>query len=123
MADGDGTSTQQPRPARRARLLAASSNSSREIDGDSSSLDSDSDACLSDEYTDPNQGSVSDTSLSIHEDADVAARPRGPGSAVDSETEEIYNSIARFKAEGPAKPNHTEYTMKLWRREGEFWKR
>ena len=54
-----------------------------------------------------------DTSLSIYEDVDVAVRLRGPSLAVDSETEEIYNSIARFKAKGPAKPNYTKYTIKL----------
>ena len=52
-------------------------------------------------------------SLGIYKDVDVAVRLRGPSLAVDSETEEIYNSIARFKAKGPAKLNYTKYIIKL----------
>ena len=54
-----------------------------------------------------------DTSLSIHKDIDVAVRLRGPSLAVDLEMEEIYNSIAHFKAKGPAKLNYTKYIIKL----------
>jgi hypothetical protein len=42
---------------------------------------------------------------------------------VDSEAEEILKDIAQLRAEGPAKPNHTKHTRKLWKREGEFWER
>jgi hypothetical protein len=42
---------------------------------------------------------------------------------LDSEAEEILRDITRFRAEGPAKPNHTDYTKKLWWREGDFLER
>jgi hypothetical protein len=42
---------------------------------------------------------------------------------LDSEAEEILKDIAQLKKEGPAKPNHTPQTKKLWKREGEIWER
>ena len=54
-----------------------------------------------------------DTSLSIYKDIDIAIRLRGPSLAIDLEIEEIYNSIAHFKAKGPIKLNYTKYIIKL----------
>jgi hypothetical protein len=59
-------------------------------------------------------GSGEDASLILRQDSDAD---------LDSEAEEILRDITRFRAEGPAKPNHTDYTKKLWRREGDFWER
>lgn len=59
--------------------------------------------------------------MSIDKAASAAAGEQGPSMESDSEAEEIFNDIARFRAEGPAKPTHTQYTTQLWRREGEFW--
>jgi hypothetical protein len=42
---------------------------------------------------------------------------------LDSEAGEILKDIAQVRAEGPAKPNHSTHTKKLWKREGEFWER
>jgi hypothetical protein len=59
-------------------------------------------------------GTSEDASLALENDLDPN---------LDSEAEEILKDIAQLKAEGPAKPNHTKHTTKLWKREGEFWER
>jgi len=42
---------------------------------------------------------------------------------LNSEAKEILKDIAKLRDEGPAKPNYTPYTKKLWKKEGEFWER
>ena len=110
-------------PVRRAWAPAVPSRTPDNVSSDFSTPNFECSPGSSDQQTDYDQESESDTEYSAHEDADVTAGQSGPNSALDSETEEIYNNIARFKAEGPAKPNHTVYTIKLWRRESEFWQR
>jgi hypothetical protein len=39
---------------------------------------------------------------------------------LDSKAEEILKDIAELRDEGPVKLNHTSYTKKLWKREGEL---
>jgi hypothetical protein len=51
------------------------------------------------------------TSLSIHQDKDAD---------LDSKAKEILKDIAKLRVEGPAKPNHTPHTVRLWKREGNF---
>lgn len=121
MAAGDGPFTRRTRSTHRTRWSAVSPGSHGATDGDTSGLGTGSEAYTSDDYTDLDQRSVSDTSVSVDGVADATAEQEPPDTDVDSETEEIYDNIARFKAEGPAKPNHTDYTVKLWRREGDFW--
>jgi hypothetical protein len=74
---------------------------------------------FSDTYSDPDTEGEEDTDTDI-EQADTG---KESDAELDSEAEAILNDIARFKAEGPAKPNHTNHTKKLWRREGGFWER
>jgi hypothetical protein len=40
---------------------------------------------------------------------------------LDPEAKEILSNIARDTTEGPAKPKQTDRTIKLWKRESEFW--
>jgi hypothetical protein len=42
---------------------------------------------------------------------------------LDSKAKEILKDITKLRDKGPVKPNHTPYTKKLWKREGEFWER
>ena len=76
----------------------------------------------SDPDTDPNTdiesdvGTNSDSGLDVESDAELDAD-------LDSEAEEILKDIAQLRQEGPAKPNHTLHTKKLWQREGEIWER
>jgi hypothetical protein len=76
---------------------------------------------LSDKYTDSDTEAVEDIELGSSEDASLVEKDLDP--CLDSEAEEILNDIAQFRMEGPAKPNHTKHTTKLWKREGEFWER
>ena len=39
---------------------------------------------------------------------------------LDFKAKEILKDIAELEKEGPAKLNHTTYTKKLWKREGEI---
>ena len=39
---------------------------------------------------------------------------------LDFKAEEILKDITKLEKEGPAKLNHTTYTKKLWKREGEI---
>ena len=39
---------------------------------------------------------------------------------LDSKAKEILKDIAELEKEGPVKLNHTPYTKKLWKREGEI---
>ena len=63
----------------------------------------------------PGTGINSDCGPHVESDAESDAE-------LDSEAEEILEDIAQLGKEGPAKPNHTPHTQKLWKREGEFWK-
>ncbi|KAF1838361.1 hypothetical protein BDW02DRAFT_636434 [Decorospora gaudefroyi] len=79
---------------------------------------------FSDTYSDPDTEADTDIEieLSTGEDAGFTSEQE-PDADLDSEAEEILKDIAQLRAEGPAKPNHTPHTIKLWRREGDFWKR
>ena len=63
-----------------------------------------------------------DIELSTGEDPGLTLQQE-PDADLDSEAEEILKDIAQLRAEGPAKPNHTPHTVKLWKREGDFWER
>lgn len=115
-----GTLRYGTRPVRRARISANSLNTWCGVGAAPSGPESDTDTDSSDCYTDSDQESRSEMGVAVQEHAMSQSEP---SLAADSETEEIYDSIARFRAEGPAKPNHTVYTKKLWQREGEFWQR
>ena len=39
---------------------------------------------------------------------------------LDSKAKKILKDITKLEKEGPAKPNYTTYTKKLWKREGEI---
>jgi hypothetical protein len=70
--------------------------------------------------------SFSDTYSDIESDTSEYASLVSEGKSdagLDSEAEEILKDIAQLRADGPAKPTHTPYTVKLWKREGEFWER
>jgi hypothetical protein len=87
----------------RNRYLLRRSNSSSAAD---SCWEGQSDTnSFSDTYSDPNTSE------------------QEPDADLDSEAEEILKDIAQLRAEGPAKPNHTPHTIKLWKREGDFWEK
>jgi hypothetical protein len=99
--------------------LSSSAETCQEGDSDANSF--------SDTYSDPDTEAEADTDTDIEpadtgEDTSLVLEQESDAE-LDSEAEEILNDIARFKAEGPAKPNHTDHTKKLWRREGDFWER
>ncbi|KAF1364070.1 hypothetical protein EJ07DRAFT_162583 [Lizonia empirigonia] len=75
-------------------------------------------------YSDPDTEADTDINieLSTGEDAGFTSEQE-PDADLDSEAEEILKDIAQLRAEGPAKPNHTPHTIKLWKREGDFWER
>jgi hypothetical protein len=67
---------------------------------------------FSDTYLDPNTKAEADTDTDIEpvdtgEDTSLVLEHESDAE-LDSEAEEILNDIARFKTEGPAKPNHTD---------------
>jgi hypothetical protein len=98
------------------------SNPSSATDPDSCWEGDSSTESLSDTYTDPDieanegiePGTGEDAGLVLDKDLDPH---------LDSEAEEILGDIAQLRTEGPAKPNHTKQTTKLWKREGEHWER
>ena len=73
------------------------------IDSDSGESDTESDAEL-------------DVELNVESNA-------GLNVGLDSKAKEILKDIAELEKEGPVKLNHTTYTKKLWKREGEIWKK
>ncbi|KAF2844512.1 hypothetical protein T440DRAFT_548498 [Plenodomus tracheiphilus IPT5] len=73
-------------------------------------------------YSDPNVDADTDTESGTSEDAELVLE-KDTDPCLDSEAEQIRKDIEQLKAEGPAKPNHTNHTKKLWKREGEFWER
>ncbi|CAN9360413.1 unnamed protein product [Alternaria alternata] len=79
---------------------------------------------FSDTYSDPDTEADTDINieLSAGEDASFTSEQKSDAN-LDSEAEEILKDIAQLRAEGPAKPNHTPHTIKLWKREGDFWER
>ncbi|CAN9211393.1 unnamed protein product [Alternaria alternata] len=79
---------------------------------------------FSDTYSDPDTEADTDINieLSAGEDASFTSEQKSDAD-LDSEAEEILKDIAQLRAEGPAKPNHTPHTIKLWKREGDFWER
>jgi hypothetical protein len=68
-----------------------------------------------------------DTEPNINDELDINAYPNlklgleDPG--LDSKAEEILKDITELRDKGLAKPNHTSYTKKLWKREDKLWKR
>jgi hypothetical protein len=106
----------------RNRYLLRRSNSSSAAD---SCWEGQSDTnSFSDTYSDPNTEADTDINveLSAGEDAGFTSEQE-PDADLDSEAEEILKDIAQLRAEGPAKPNHTPHTIKLWKREGDFWEK
>jgi hypothetical protein len=80
----------------------------------------------SDPDTDPDTGIELDIRINSDSGRDVESDGESDAQSdaeLDSEAEEILQDIAQLGKEGPAKPNHTPHTKKLWKREGEFWKR
>ncbi|KAI1510323.1 DUF3435 domain containing protein [Pyrenophora tritici-repentis] len=77
---------------------------------------------FSDTYSDPDTEADTDIEPSTSEDAGLILEQESDAD-LDSEAEEILKDIAQLRAEGPAKPNHTPHTVKLWKREGDFWER
>ncbi|RII11859.1 hypothetical protein CUC08_Gglean005326 [Alternaria sp. MG1] len=79
---------------------------------------------FSDTSSDPDTEADTDINieLSTGEDAGFTSEQESDAD-LDSEAEEILKDIAQLRAEGPAKPNHTPHTIKLWKREGDFWER
>jgi hypothetical protein len=80
----------------------------------------------SDTYSDPDTEADTDTDIDIEPSTskdDGFTMQQEPEVDLDSEAKEILKDIAQLRAEGPAKPNHTPHTVKLWKREGDFWER
>jgi hypothetical protein len=77
---------------------------------------------FSDTYSDPDTEAVTDIESGTGEYASLVSEEESDV-GLDSEAEEILKDIAELRAEGPAKPNHTTHTVKLWKREGELWER
>jgi hypothetical protein len=75
---------------------------------------------FSDTYSDT--GADTDIESDTSEYASLVSEGKSDA-GLDSEAEEILKDIAQLRADGPAKPTHTPYTVKLWKREGEFWER
>jgi hypothetical protein len=69
----------------------------------------------SDTNSDPDTEADGDIEPGTSEDAGLAVENYSDPN-LDSEAEEILKDIAQLKAEGPAKPNHTKHTTKLWKR-------
>lgn len=124
--DEKAASTRSLRSSRQLSPSSALHLCNEEYSGSSSGSDSDLDPELA------SPGSYSDSETDTENDLNtLAGSPTDTGSVsegksevdLDSEAEEILKNIARFKAEGPAKPNHTPHTKRLWQREGDFWNR
>ena len=92
-----------------------------------SDLNSDSDSCSDsnfDSYSDPDTEPDTDIEPDSCTDPDLGLDLESDEESdadLDSEAEEILKDIAQLRKEGPAKPNHTPQTKKLWKREGEIW--
>jgi hypothetical protein len=75
-------------------------------------------------YLDPDTEADTDIDIEQSTGGDAGfTLQQEPDADLDSEAEEILKDIAQLRAEGPAKPNHTPHTVKLWKREGDFWER
>ena len=83
------------------------------------SLDLESDP---DSYSDLNTKPDTDAEPDTGKDSDLGLDQESDGD-LDSKAEEILKDIAQLREEGPAKPNHTPHTQKLWQREDEIWER
>jgi hypothetical protein len=77
--------------------------------------------CSSIDPGQPWEGNPSTSPSDIFSDPDTEVESEEVD--LDSEAEEILKDIAQAREEGSAKPNHTPYTTKLWKREGDFWER
>ncbi|KAJ6280847.1 hypothetical protein J3E71DRAFT_362257 [Bipolaris maydis] len=79
---------------------------------------------FSDTYSDPDTEAETDIDIKPSTGKDDGFTMQQESEAdLDSEAEEVLKDIAQLRAEGPAKPNNTPHTVKLWKREGEFWER
>ncbi|EMD65860.1 hypothetical protein COCSADRAFT_310320 [Bipolaris sorokiniana ND90Pr] len=98
-----------------------------------SNLSLDADSCC-ERQSDTNSSSDTCSEPDTEADTDIDIEPstgkdddftmqQEPETDLDSEAEEILKDIAQLRAEGPAKPNHTPHTVKLWKREGDLWER
>jgi hypothetical protein len=102
------------RDSLRQANLSSAPVSCLEADSDTNSFSSTYSDSSVEADTDIEMSTGDDASLSVHQDSDAD---------LDSEAEEILKDIAQLRAEGPAKPNHTPHTVRLWKREGDFWER
>ena len=76
-------------------------------------------------YLDPNTNLDIDIKLgtSINSDYGLYIESNTESNTeLDSKAKEILEDITQLGKKGPIKLNHTPYTQKLWKREGEFWK-
>jgi hypothetical protein len=68
-----------------------------------------------------------DTELDIDNKLDINAHPNLKlgleDLGLDFKAEEILKDITELRDKELAKPNHTSYTKKLWKREGELWEK
>ena len=125
-----GVAAPAHRTKKRGALYAAAVH--RKSNSRLQSLDSDTDTDL-DTYIRSEDGMDSDSGepdtesdAELDAELDAESNPEsdaGSDVELDSEAEEILKDIAELEEEGPAKPNHTSYTKKLWKREGEIWER
>ncbi|KAF1934994.1 hypothetical protein EJ02DRAFT_471502 [Clathrospora elynae] len=114
------TATKNVAPTRKLYPLRRS-NLSSATDSDSCWEGNSNTKSLSNTYIDPDTEAHKDIEPGTSEDAGLAGKDSAPH--LDSEAEEILKDIAQLRAEGPARPNHTKHTTKLWKRERDFWER
>jgi hypothetical protein len=116
-----------PRRAAAVTAYLSTSHAGLAMDWDSNpilSSDSDTDS-YSDPNTDPDLDSDADSYSDPYMDPDkielevnACAESADKG---DSEATRIIQDIAQFRKQGPAKPNHTARTTRLWKAESQFW--
>ena len=113
-----GVAAPAHRTEKRGALYAAAvhRNSNSRLQSPDSDTDTDLDTYVRSEDGIDSDSGESDAESNAESDA-------GSDVELDSEAEEILKDIAELEEEGPAKPNHTSYTKKLWKREGEIWER
>jgi hypothetical protein len=86
------------------------------IDLDSRELDTESDVEL-DVKLDAESDAELDAELDVESNAKL---DMGLDIKLDFKAKEILKDITELKEEGPVKLNHTSYTKKLWKKEGEI---
>ena len=91
-----------------------------------SDLELNSNLDYSDLYSDPNTepNTEPDTEPNTDDKLDINKYPDlelgSEDLGLDNKAKEILKDIAKLRDKGLVKPNHTSYTKKLWKREGEF---